>query len=323
MGRLKVLGAVGAVALMVGALAPNSASAQEYVRAFSSLETTNLALTDADGNKLSSDFFQSFDATVTLDPRARLRGVTDDPDTLLEFNKEGFEQLPAPVPQTTLDAFLGDGTDFDNPGMEFSRGRAQTEGNFLNRPGQDDPDARGLTIAESQITDEGRGSADSQVLTQVFDFAIAPTDQLQAGSEVEIRLTFDALLQLVTEEVGLVGISPWEANSSFSVSARDVTAGADVTLNELIGDIGDDLNRNVAVGGEFGPTATEHLIAGSFVVGNTHRLSLNQQVDVAARVAEDVPVDIPAPATMLLLGTGLLGLGLASMQSVRRRRNAA
>ncbi len=316
MHKLKLLGAVAAVTMMAGTLAPDSA--QATIAAYADFESSNQRITDSAGNKLDSGFFSEFGSTVTWDPRAVLRGVTDDPSNVTAFDKPSFEAGTGDFGLVQETASV-----FNNPN-DFASGTASTQGNIINRAGENNANSTVTTTAEVNLDDAGLGSGDSQVLLQVFNFVIDPAAAgVEQGETVNLRFSFDSSLQLVTEDQDLTddlfGTSPWSATSSFALSAVDET-GQEIDATQIVGDLAD-LNRSRALGAAFGPEATTHTVEFAFTAGVPQQFSADQQVRVRANAVRDEPDnDIPVPATLMLFGTGLLGLGFVSRQRARRRQ---
>lgn len=188
-----------------------------------------------------------------------------------------------------------------NPNLHFARGDALLTGSILNPAG-----ANAYTVAETQLTHQETSNAGGEISTTSFFWTIDIDGELG-----DVTLEFDALGELLASSDVVDGSA--QADFNWDLTLRDVTSGGNGTFVASYSP--DELNQSVAV---FGIDSATYSIDDSFVftvsgllADHRYRLIINHNSDVEA--------NLPEPASMAMLGLGLLGLG---GMAVRRRKSA-
>lgn len=188
-----------------------------------------------------------------------------------------------------------------NPGLHFARGDAILAGSIPTG------DAAALTVAETQLTHQAGSSADGEVSTT----STFTTINFMPPAE-DITLEFDAFGELFAESTDADGFAQANFEWSLILSEQDPMTMAYFFTHASIPL---DLNRSVAISGigsDSYSVANHYLLTVSGLQANTnYRLQISQSSDVEAA--------LPVPATMAILGVGLIGLGAAA----RRRKRIA
>lgn len=323
MVKLKKIGKAAALTLAIGAGLGAMSVANAGVVATSVLEVTGFKLfNNTTGLPLIATEFtfglikDEGTNTATLSGFANVTNTANSPGGTLDI---GQACVGGPCPGAndfshTLPPPAG--------GTQLARADSLLDGDpilgLTGGPGDFGANAR--TVAEVLLTGDGVGGGDS-------DLGLLSRFLLTSAVDVDIRMDFfaDLYLRAFIDPTNAVGSSATaKANLSFNIT--DAITGDSVfewSPNGLVGGIfggteiadGGNLNRNLSAllpGDNF----VVDLAGSQFYSASTTLLAgRNYQFTIGHVVGAD-GTQVPEPGTLLLLGAGVLGLGLA-----RRRKS--
>ena len=184
-----------------------------------------------------------------------------------------------------------------NGSLHFARGDLVLTGTILQPGG-----ANAYTVAETQLTHQAGSNAGGEVSSTGF---FTTVDFTPPASDV--NLTFDAMGELLTSSTNPDGFA--QADFSWSVLLMDLTDGS------LAGYfLPSELNQQIAVNGIDSAT---YSVDDSFQL-TVSGLQANHQYRITFAHNSNVEAALPVPATLAVLGIGLLGLGGLARRRKRR-----
>lgn len=279
-------GVIGAVALTAMAASPDS-KAEAGVIAYSTLQITNVQISA--GGEIIGGVTSIDNATSSRASFDDVPGIANSNDTDTAMSCVGSCGTIGQNDFTQVSAA--------NPTLRFARGDALLTGTI---PGGD---ANAFTVAETQLTSIGATNAGGEISNTSFFF----TTEFE-GDAPGLTLGFDAFGELLAESTEATGFA--QADFDWNLQLFDVTGG---TLAGFF--LPQELNQQVAVSGVGTDSYTIddsfELTVSGLQANHVYRLSISHNSDVEAA--------LPVPATMAVLGIGLLGLGAIA----RRRRKSA
>lgn len=184
-----------------------------------------------------------------------------------------------------------------NPSLHFARGDSILSGTIPAG------NAAASTVAETQLTSRAGSNAGGEISSTSF-FTTIDFD----GVADDVTLEFDAFGELFVSSSDVTGFA--QADFNWQLTLFDVTGG---TLAGFF--LPSDLNQSVAVDGI---GSDSYSVNDSFLL-TVSGLQADHQYRLIIDHNSDVEAELPVPATLAVLGIGLLGLGALA----RRRKQIA
>ncbi len=312
----------GAIALSIAAGLSVAGAAGASSLAQSNLQITNFKFLNADGTTVSASQFDLLQIQDSTNLNPFLNGVFNP----YSNSTTGGAPLPLTVRcvPSSCPAFLNPGTPFGNaptpPAGSGALAASSLDGTpIAGLPGAIGANAR--TGALSQLTSPGVANSASnlKLLTQ-FSFSFR--------NDQTVTVDFTAMIHVIAF---LDSLGTANAGAGFTIDVVDQTTGGNSVFHwapdGVLGtgitggtEQNDQCNLQASRGvfspgtASFDCTGRETATSGLFLASDTYTLSLVQQV---ASDVTQVAV-VPEPETLLLMGLGLTGLGLAQRRKVRK-----